>query len=218
MPTRDAIDRKILAHLQSDGRITRQELADKVGLSVSPCHRRVKLMEDRGVITRYIATVDQKSVGLHVSVFISIKLARQKEEDLNRFGCNSADEFRRTAASGKFIELAQFESARAWQFYSEGWPLMDWIEDDSRAALWALARIYSGILEKIEARGFDVLAQPPAHLSAAEKVWILARARLGWRDPNYVVRMRERDRRRAGGAVRGRRAESCCAWARARHR
>jgi Lrp/AsnC family leucine-responsive transcriptional regulator len=54
-------------------------------ISVSPCHRRVKLLEERGVITRYIATVDQKSLGLHVSVFISIKLARQKEEDLNRF-------------------------------------------------------------------------------------------------------------------------------------
>ena len=81
----DAIDRKILSLLQSDSRTTMQQLADKVGLSVSPCHRRVKLMEERGVISRYIATVDQKSLGLHVSVFISIKLARQKEEDLNRF-------------------------------------------------------------------------------------------------------------------------------------
>src|ERR1700709_2099365 len=81
----DAIDRKILGLLQSDSRMTMQELADKVGLSVSPCHRRVKLLEQRGVITRYIATVDQKSVGLPVSVFISIKLARQKQEDLNRF-------------------------------------------------------------------------------------------------------------------------------------
>ena len=85
MPGLDAIDRKILGQLQLDGRITMQELADKVGLSVSPCHRRVKLLEERGVITRYIATIDQKSLGLHVSVFISIKLARQKEEDLNRF-------------------------------------------------------------------------------------------------------------------------------------
>ena len=85
MHTLDAIDRKILSLLQSDSRTTMQELADKVGLSVSPCHRRVKLLEQRGVITRYIATVDQKSLGLHVSVFISIKLARQKEEDLNRF-------------------------------------------------------------------------------------------------------------------------------------
>src|ERR1700721_4100068 len=81
----DAIDRKILSLLQADSRTTMAELADKVGLSVSPCHRRVKLLEERGVITRYIATVDQKSLGLHVSVFISIKLARQKEEDLTRF-------------------------------------------------------------------------------------------------------------------------------------
>jgi len=81
----DAIDRKILAALQADGRITMQELADRVGLSVSPCHRRVKLLERRGVITRYTALVDQKALGLHVSVFISIKLTRQKEEDLARF-------------------------------------------------------------------------------------------------------------------------------------
>lgn len=81
----DAIDRKILAILQSDSRVTMQDLADRVGLSVSPCHRRVKLLEERGVISRYIAMVNQKSVGLPVSVFISIKLERQKEEDLNRF-------------------------------------------------------------------------------------------------------------------------------------
>ena len=81
----DAIDRKILAILQSDSRVTMQDLADRVGLSVSPCHRRVKLLEERGVISRYIAMVDQKSVGLPVSVFISIKLERQKEEDLNRY-------------------------------------------------------------------------------------------------------------------------------------
>jgi Lrp/AsnC family leucine-responsive transcriptional regulator len=85
MPALDAIDRKILSQLQNDSRTTMAELADKVGLSISPCHRRVKLLEERGVITRYMALVDQKSLGLHVSVFISIKLQRQKEEDLDRF-------------------------------------------------------------------------------------------------------------------------------------
>src|SRR5205823_2092508 len=85
MNTLDAIDRKILSLLQTDSRMTMQELSEKVGLSVSPCHRRVRLLEERGVITRYMALVDQKSLGLHVSVFISIKLQRQKEEDLNRF-------------------------------------------------------------------------------------------------------------------------------------
>ena len=81
----DAIDRKIIGVLQADGRTTMQDLAEQVGLSISPCHRRVKLLEQRGVITRYMALVDQKSLGLHVSVFISIKLVRQKEEDLERF-------------------------------------------------------------------------------------------------------------------------------------
>lgn len=81
----DAIDRKILSILQQDCRITMQELADRVGLSASPCHRRVRLLEERGVITRHVALVDQAAVGLPVSVFISIKLERQKEEDLDRF-------------------------------------------------------------------------------------------------------------------------------------
>ena len=81
----DAVDRKILAILQDDCRITMQELAERVGLTASPCHRRVKVLEEKGVIKRYIALVDQKAVGLPVSVFISIKLERQKEEDLERF-------------------------------------------------------------------------------------------------------------------------------------
>jgi Lrp/AsnC family leucine-responsive transcriptional regulator len=81
----DEIDRKILTLLQADSRLTMQALAERVGLSVSPCHRRVRLLEERGVITRYGAMVDQKSLGLHVSVFVSIKLERQKEEDLQRF-------------------------------------------------------------------------------------------------------------------------------------
>jgi Lrp/AsnC family leucine-responsive transcriptional regulator len=81
----DVIDRRILSILQKDSRITMQDLAERVGLSVSPCHRRVKLLEENGIITRYSAMVDQKSLGLHVSVFISIKLERQKQEDLDRF-------------------------------------------------------------------------------------------------------------------------------------
>src|SRR4029450_13084266 len=85
MASLDAIDRKILALLQTDGRMTMQELADKVGLSVSPCHRRVKLLEERGVITRYIAPVDQKSLGVRVGVFTAAERARKKEEDRNRF-------------------------------------------------------------------------------------------------------------------------------------
>ncbi|HUJ83413.1 MAG TPA: phytoene/squalene synthase family protein, partial [Candidatus Acidoferrales bacterium] len=126
-------------------------------------------------------------------------------DDMARFGCDARD-LRQANAGARFADLIRSEAERAWKFYAEGWALLDLIEDDSRAALWAMARIYAGILEKIELRRYDVLAAPPARLSSAEKVWILARARLGWRDPHYVQRMCERDRRGAGGAVGGRRA------------
>mgnify|MGYP001497807328 CR=1 FL=1 len=61
------------------------ELAEKVGLSPSPCARRVRLLEKAGVIKAYAAIVDQKKVGLPISAFASIKLERQREEDLDRF-------------------------------------------------------------------------------------------------------------------------------------
>jgi Lrp/AsnC family leucine-responsive transcriptional regulator len=81
----DEIDRKIIAALQVDGRMTAQQLADKVGLSASPCARRVRLMEDMGVITGYAAVIDQDLVDLPISVFASIKLERQRENELERF-------------------------------------------------------------------------------------------------------------------------------------
>jgi Lrp/AsnC family transcriptional regulator, leucine-responsive regulatory protein len=81
----DRIDSKIIAMLQSDGRITLQELADKVGLSPTPCARRLRMMEDEGIIKGYSAIIDQAKIGLPVSAFASIKLERQREEYLDRF-------------------------------------------------------------------------------------------------------------------------------------
>ncbi|MCB1542716.1 MAG: Lrp/AsnC family transcriptional regulator [Hyphomicrobiales bacterium] len=85
MPDLDQIDRKIIAALQEDGRMTTLELAERVGLSASPCARRVRLMEEAGIITGYVATLDQAAVGLPISVFVSVKLERQREEELDRF-------------------------------------------------------------------------------------------------------------------------------------
>jgi Lrp/AsnC family transcriptional regulator, leucine-responsive regulatory protein len=87
MPQRalDATDRKILAQLQADGRISLAELAEKVGLSPSPCLRRVRMLEKDGVIARYVAVLDQRAVGLPVSVFVSVKLEKQRQESLDRF-------------------------------------------------------------------------------------------------------------------------------------
>jgi Lrp/AsnC family leucine-responsive transcriptional regulator len=81
----DPIDRKILRELQSNGKIAIGELAEKVGLSPSPCARRVRLLEKAGIVKGYTAIVDQKKVGLPISAFASIKLERQREEDLDRF-------------------------------------------------------------------------------------------------------------------------------------
>lgn len=121
-------------------------------------------------------------------------------EDLANFGCGPED-LAAQHASASLVRLIAFEAERAWQFYDEGWQTAFLINEDSRPALWALAQIYSGILEKIEARNYDAIAAPPARLSTAEKLWILARARIGWRGRNNVLRKRNGDRRRIGGPV-----------------
>jgi Lrp/AsnC family leucine-responsive transcriptional regulator len=81
----DALDRKILEALQADGRMTLADLSAKVGLSPSPCLRRVRSLERSGVIARDVAVLDQRRVGLPVSAFVSIKLEKQKQESLDRF-------------------------------------------------------------------------------------------------------------------------------------
>src|SRR5690606_25880055 len=81
----DDIDRRLLAALQENGRLTATELAERVGLTVSPCLRRLRLLEEAGVIRGYTALLDQKKVGLPVSVFVSIKLERQSEEAMRAF-------------------------------------------------------------------------------------------------------------------------------------
>mgnify|MGYP002621192250 CR=1 FL=1 len=85
MDNLDAIDVRIIAAVQNDGRISINDLAGKVGLSPSPCARRLRILEEKGVIKGYAAMIDQTKVGLPVSAFASIKLERQREEDLDRF-------------------------------------------------------------------------------------------------------------------------------------
>jgi Lrp/AsnC family leucine-responsive transcriptional regulator len=79
------IDRRILNLLQENARISNVDLAEQVHLSQSPCLRRVKNLEDRGIITGYVALVDQKTVGLPVSIFVSVTLERQIEPALEAF-------------------------------------------------------------------------------------------------------------------------------------
>ncbi|MGE4409016.1 MAG: Lrp/AsnC family transcriptional regulator [Sphingomonadales bacterium] len=81
----DEIDCRILEQLQSNGRMTNQELSDKVGLSPSPCLRRLKQLESDGVITRYVALVDPEHVGLAVTAFVRVRLDRQDDRHLAAF-------------------------------------------------------------------------------------------------------------------------------------
>lgn len=87
MPKRtiDTIDRRIIAALQENAHLTTQQVAERAGLSASPCARRIRLLEAAGVIKGYVAVVDQVAVGLPISVFVSIRLERQREGELDRF-------------------------------------------------------------------------------------------------------------------------------------
>ena len=81
----DEKDRQIIRELQRDGRLTNQELAEKVNLSASPCLRRVRLLEESGVIQGYTALIDQKAYGLPITVFIRIRLDRHNSESVKAF-------------------------------------------------------------------------------------------------------------------------------------
>lgn len=78
-------DARILRALQENSASPLSELAGKIGLSPSACHRRVKLLEERGVITGYSARLDQRALGLEIMVFVDISLHSQSEEALTAF-------------------------------------------------------------------------------------------------------------------------------------
>ena len=81
----DPIDRQILAELQADGRMTNVELASRVGISAPPCLRRVRALEDAGVIRGYHADLDGAKLGFAITVFAMVSLKSQAEESLRGF-------------------------------------------------------------------------------------------------------------------------------------
>ena len=81
----DEIDRKILAELQVDGRMTNVELAKRVGISAPPCLRRVRTLEDSGYIRGYHAEVNARELGFEVQVFAMVGLESQAETELSAF-------------------------------------------------------------------------------------------------------------------------------------
>ncbi len=89
----DNLDRKIVRELQLNARLTNQELAERINLSPSPCLRRVKKLEQSGVLSGYNAQVDQEQYGLPMNVFISVRLSVQNEDSIREFerGVNALD-------------------------------------------------------------------------------------------------------------------------------
>lgn len=81
----DDVDRRILKDLQEDGRMTNVELAKRIGISAPPCLRRVRALEDQGVIRGYHADVNAESLGYSVMVFAFVGLISQAENDLQEF-------------------------------------------------------------------------------------------------------------------------------------
>ncbi|ACI54741.1 transcriptional regulator [Rhizobium leguminosarum bv. trifolii WSM597] len=78
-------DIRILKALQSEGRLTNQELAERVGMSTSPCWRRVKRLEEAGVIRGYQALVDRRAVGLGVLAFVRVQIDTHSHDEAQRF-------------------------------------------------------------------------------------------------------------------------------------
>jgi Lrp/AsnC family leucine-responsive transcriptional regulator len=87
----DEIDRRILRELRQDGRISNASLAEKVGLSASPCWNRVRQMEEAKVIEGYTVLLNQKALGLPETVMIEVTLDRHDDETFERFGQALAD-------------------------------------------------------------------------------------------------------------------------------
>ena len=81
----DRIDRRILAELQQNARLSNAELAERVGVSASPCWRRVRQLEKDGVIERYVTLLNPARLGLGVSVFVQVRLVTQIESALQVF-------------------------------------------------------------------------------------------------------------------------------------
>ncbi len=81
----DELDLRIIDRLQADGRMTNQELSEQVGLSPSPCLRRVRQLESAGIITGYVALVDPETLGLSVTAFVRVRLDQQDDRHLAAF-------------------------------------------------------------------------------------------------------------------------------------
>jgi squalene synthase HpnC len=126
------------------------------------------------------------------------------DEDLSHFNI-SKDDLKRGETTLGVRELLRFEADRAWKLYEEGSDLLELIAEDSQATLWLLVHTYSSLLARIESVDFAVF-NGRVGLTKTEKLKLVAKARFGRHRKENILANRDRDRRRASGAVGGRRA------------
>jgi DNA-binding Lrp family transcriptional regulator len=139
----DRIDRKILAELQKDGRLSVTELADRVGLSLSPCHRRVRALEESGVLLGYRAQLDPSALGLNFSAMVFVTL---------REGDRPAVE----AFESALVDIAQVVDAQRLfgepdyllHVITEDLPAFQRLYDDSLSTLPNVQRLTSTLVMK----------------------------------------------------------------------
>ncbi|MBF0093848.1 MAG: Lrp/AsnC family transcriptional regulator [Alphaproteobacteria bacterium] len=117
----DAIDRRILHDLQEDGRVTNVELARRAGISPPPCLRRVRALEEAGVIRGYHADVDPAALGFNVVVFAQVGLGSQAESDLSAFEdlVHSWPEVRECSMLAGETDFLLKVMARDWDDYQQ---------------------------------------------------------------------------------------------------
>lgn len=121
----DRIDRQILAELQKDATLPVAQLGERVGLSSTPCWKRIKRLEEEGLLTGRVALVDRKKVGLPVTVFVSLRLARHDEASLQCLAALVADmpevqEFHRMSGDVDYLLKVVSTSIEGYdQFYKK---------------------------------------------------------------------------------------------------
>ncbi|MFI2566452.1 Lrp/AsnC family transcriptional regulator [Paenarthrobacter sp. NPDC089989] len=139
----DGIDRTILRHLKEDGRITATALASKVGLTVAPCHRRLRDLEQSGVIRGYRADIDPAAVGLGFEAIVFVTLQRADRATMAAFEA-------RVTASSNIVEAQRLFGSPDYllKVIAADLPAYQRFYDDELAALPAVERLTSTLVMK----------------------------------------------------------------------
>lgn len=147
----DKIDKKILKNLQNNGRMTNVDLAKSAGISAPPCLRRVKALEEQGLIKSYHAKLDNLSLGYGLSVFVLIKLKSQAEADLKKFEehCAEIARVREIHMLSGEVDFILRVVAKDWdnyqQFLSERLTTLENIESVKTLPLLRSAKEINGV-------------------------------------------------------------------------